>query len=318
MYCKKCGKELREGARFCPACGTPTPSTQNKRGQRVSVTDKNGNEKTKLPVLVIVPGIAIVIAGAFLLFKAVLPLVGAQLQQEKETKTFTESEMETYTEIMTTESDSQTEETEIPIEADINGVDQLTVTVPGKITIVDKTWCLELDRPQSVYALNSGGNAQLMNNMTLLYLSSGVASDLDFNDYAEWTVNAKGSLSISDGKVYLIANEINTVSPPAVKAETVHEEAETRNYTGSADYILPDSNSRYLTASDLAGLSKHELMLARNEIYARRGRKFEDSELRSYFLSKSWYYPTIDADDFSADIFNDYERKNIEFIHSFE
>ena len=24
MYCPKCGKELKAGAKFCPNCGTPT------------------------------------------------------------------------------------------------------------------------------------------------------------------------------------------------------------------------------------------------------------------------------------------------------
>lgn len=51
------------------------------------------------------------------------------------------------------------------------------------------------------------------------------------------------------------------------------------------DYILPDSDSRYLTDSDVRGLSANELMLARNEIYARHGRKFKDSELQNYFTA---------------------------------
>ena len=84
------------------------------------------------------------------------------------------------------------------------------------------------------------------------------------------------------------------------------------------DYIIPDSSSRYLTESDLAGLNDRALMLARNEIYARHGRKFNDSEIRTYFEGKSWYYPTIDAADFSEDMLSEVEKYNIAFIKSHE
>ena len=30
-YCSKCGTQLREGAKFCPKCGTPAETTPTKR-----------------------------------------------------------------------------------------------------------------------------------------------------------------------------------------------------------------------------------------------------------------------------------------------
>ena len=49
-----------------------------------------------------------------------------------------------------------------------------------------------------------------------------------------------------------------------------------------SEYIIPDSNSRYLTESDISGLSLQQLNYAKNEIYARRGRKFDSVELQEY------------------------------------
>lgn len=73
-----------------------------------------------------------------------------------------------------------------------------------------------------------------------------------------------------------------------------------------------------ITEEDINGLNNDELCLARNEIYARKGRKFKDDDIRQYFESKDWYNPTIEADDFTNDMLSDIEKKNVEFIKSYE
>lgn len=57
----------------------------------------------------------------------------------------------------------------------------------------------------------------------------------------------------------------------------------------SNGYILPDSDSRKLKKSDLAGMTAQQLSYAKNEIYARHGRVFKSSELQDYFNQKDWY-----------------------------
>lgn len=93
-----------------------------------------------------------------------------------------------------------------------------------------------------------------------------------------------------------------------------NENSESEN----TDYIIADSNSRYLTDSDVSGLSLQELNYAKNEIYARHGRKFDSRELDNYFSSKSWYDGIYESDDFDANysgnVLNDYEKKNTEFL----
>ena len=83
-------------------------------------------------------------------------------------------------------------------------------------------------------------------------------------------------------------------------------------------YILPQSSTRYLRESDLAGLSKAQLRLARNEIYARHGRAFVSEDLRAYFTAKGWYQEKYSAAEFPEWTLNAYERANIEFILSHE
>ena len=86
----------------------------------------------------------------------------------------------------------------------------------------------------------------------------------------------------------------------------------------NCEYILPDSDSRYLTEDDLTGLNAEQCRLARNEIYARHGRRFLDAGLQRYFDSCSWYSGTIDPADFSDSVFNEYERANSRLIVEYE
>lgn len=85
----------------------------------------------------------------------------------------------------------------------------------------------------------------------------------------------------------------------------------------STDYILPYSDIEYISESELVGLDKRTSELALNEIYARHGRKFNDSSIQSYFNEKSWYDGFIEPEDFSDSVFNKYETKNIATIDSY-
>lgn len=58
-----------------------------------------------------------------------------------------------------------------------------------------------------------------------------------------------------------------------------------------AGFIFPDSDRRLLRLADLRGLSSDELRIARNEIFARRGRYFDSADLKARFERFSWYSP---------------------------
>ena len=78
--------------------------------------------------------------------------------------------------------------------------------------------------------------------------------------------------------------------------------------------ILPESDTRYVEQDEIDQLTKNEVRLAINEIYARHGRIFENSELREYFESKDWYDGTIEPEDFDEDVLNQYEKANVKLL----
>ena len=73
-----------------------------------------------------------------------------------------------------------------------------------------------------------------------------------------------------------------------------------------------------LTNEDFMGLSKEELRIARNEIYAAYGRIFTSQDLIDYFNSKPWYQGTTPADQFDDSVLTQVQKDNIEMIQLYE
>ena len=86
----------------------------------------------------------------------------------------------------------------------------------------------------------------------------------------------------------------------------------------NSEFILPDSSTRVLDKSELVGFSAEQCRLARNEIYAKHGRMFDDAGLQNYFNSRSWYHGTIPADKFSETMLSDIEIQNRNLIIAYE
>ena len=102
--------------------------------------------------------------------------------------------------------------------------------------------------------------------------------------------------------------------------ETPEEEPEegTQQEQSASEWFFPDSSERLLTDADIAGMSSAELQIARNEIFARHGRRFNNPDLQAWFDSCSWYNGTIAPEDFDQSIFNATELENIRFLKAAE
>ena len=85
-------------------------------------------------------------------------------------------------------------------------------------------------------------------------------------------------------------------------------ESETENKYDVACYQL-------LTEYDLQGLSKYELKIMRNWIFARHGYIFQSDDMKAFFSAQPWYTPRYnDVTPYLSDI----EIKNIDFIKRHE
>lgn len=87
------------------------------------------------------------------------------------------------------------------------------------------------------------------------------------------------------------------------------------NSSSGDGFIIPYSGVIKLTIADIINLSKEQLGIARNEIYARHGYIFQTDKYNLYFKSQSWYIPNA---AFKESMLSEVEKYNIEFIRKYE
>ena len=90
--------------------------------------------------------------------------------------------------------------------------------------------------------------------------------------------------------------------------------------TDADGYVLPMSATRLYTRDEVEGLSTWGLAIARNEIPARHGLKFDIDEIADYFATKDWYEGTLTRKEFRsiAKILNTTEEANVAMILEIE
>lgn len=78
-------------------------------------------------------------------------------------------------------------------------------------------------------------------------------------------------------------------------------------------FVIEGSNERAIKLEEIVSLSKCELWIARNEIYARKGRLFANPALQAHFRGQDWYKPAQDVGNLT-----EIEAKNVHTIRVME
>ena len=80
------------------------------------------------------------------------------------------------------------------------------------------------------------------------------------------------------------------------------------------DYLIPEADTRVYTPDEIGIMSLQVTNYAKNEIYARHGRKFNSKELTAYFSEQPWYEGTVSPSAFDESVLNNNELANIELL----
>lgn len=94
----------------------------------------------------------------------------------------------------------------------------------------------------------------------------------------------------------------------------------TREVRDIANKIEPlfFTDMKYYTEEDFINIPFVVIYLAKNEIYAKHGYIFVNEDLNNYFMGCAWYTPVCGKEKFNDQVFNDYERKNLELLIKME
>ncbi len=94
----------------------------------------------------------------------------------------------------------------------------------------------------------------------------------------------------------------------------------TKTYNSSSNTVWGTQydwlSTRYVTHNDIAYMDGGQIRVLKNSIYARHGYIFQDSRLRNYFRSQSWYNGWRKSVPNKE--FNKYEQYNIQFLKKYE
>lgn len=328
--CPVCGSELQTGISTCPICGAGIESNVEanvsdsipEAESNIKAVNNSGNNKK---ILIAICLIAIIGVGGFFGYKFVL-------QKDDTTKESENISSEKDS------ADSNQEEASTDIEENVQSIDVSEITVDGSDTIeaVDLNWDaftgywnIKNDYNKELVIKSVDGetvkfslyfdNAPKLENVSLDMQGNRVDFELTGG------LSLEATLIFDDSSIGLKVIDSDSADIPIgyyvfeeKHAYSWKDGSENSNLSSASEYIIEDSDSRLLTEDELYYYSADELRIARNEIYARHGRLFDDQELQNYFDSKSWYYGTIAPADFSESYLSDIERKNANLMREVE
>ena len=99
-------------------------------------------------------------------------------------------------------------------------------------------------------------------------------------------------------------------------ADVVSYMENVRGITDIGNLIEPiyRTNEVYYTKEDFENEPSLIIYIAKNEIYARHGYQFKNSDLDNYFRGMVWYEPLYPAEEFDTSVFSDCEQHNLKIL----
>lgn len=188
--------------------------------------------------------------------------------------------------------------------------DNLMLGSDGKVS-VDVTY---YTTPSDRFTIDSGVNSGWWSTMSWYYYGYNTLDEL-YNAVVTRNMDSYNHEDNVDESAAPAETVPETMAVPAAVPATDTTVGTTAD---SSEYVLPKSNSELISAADLTGFDAEKCKLARNEIYARHGRRFKDEAIQAYFDSKSWYTGTVSPDAFQESVLSDVEVANRNTITEYE
>lgn len=322
MFCRKCGKELEDNWNTCPYCGETVGNVElEKEG---NINKSHGKSKLWIGVGVAAVVMTAVTIGVVIGKTDTSTKRGQQTVKEnsvgnaekskekkiKEVKDFSSQDFET----MIGTSISELEKSGLK-KADgkeeytgLNG--NIQVTCQGEMIQSISIEGEETTAPSFHKARLGMSVEEVKNNLAEAYPEQEEAEGM----LKFLNLEKKSSVECSFAE-----EKLNKIHYRVLSEEEVTSYQQAKEEKLRAEFIFPDSDKKYLSEDEVRAKTVEDLMVGRNEIFARHGYMFEDASLKSHFESTSWYQGTVASSEFNSEqVFNEFEKKNVELIKKVE
>jgi cytoskeletal protein RodZ len=293
MFCRKCGNELADGAKFCNKCGAPVKAIHIDEliKEPIKESEKEASADDELP--------KIKIFGEDL---EESEQKSEPVQEEKNLAPEQKSVLDPEQKLENVHQDDTKTASHNTNKILIIAVIILSIAVIILGTVFVTT---------NIMKNKSSGRTS---DDTATILKGSNNSDKAEEKKTKKSEDKKSSDKKSEDKILNEDDASKTDSDAETQDSSPQKEITSVDELANVDYVLPESSTRAYTEEELMDMPSDVLRIARNEIYARHGRKFQDAGLQNYFNSKSWYKGTIETKDFTDNMLSDIERSNKDVI----
>lgn len=299
MNCPNCNSQISDNAHFCPHCGSPIhqaeKTIQPTQEYHVPIPPTAAPKRNNALIITIIAAASVIIC---VLLVCIFMATDSKNDSKAETTDVVKTEQSAT-------GNATTDYTKVETNAQAN-------------TDNPYAWLSERKATSSDLAGKSAGDLRLMRNA--IFARHGyIFKDQDLQSYFSgfsWynpvsrDVSAKLS-SIEKANVEFIQRFEGKTPATATSATPSPSPSKTAGYSSSADYRSLVCGT-WLSESDLRGVSKSNLRLMRNTIYAVHGKIFQSKDLQQYFGQFSWYNPR--SSNVTENSFNDTEKHNLSVI----
>ena len=322
MFCRKCGKELEDNWNTCPYCGETVGNVESEK--EGNINKSLGKSKLWIGVGAAAVVMTAVAIGVMIGKTGASTKNGQQTVKEnsvedgekskekkrKEVKDFSSQDFEA----MIGTSISELEKSGLK-KADgkeeytgLNG--NLQVTCQGEMIQSISIEGEETTAPSFHKARLGMSKEEVKNNLAEAYPEQEEAEGM----LKFLNLEKKSSVECSFSE-----EKLNKIYYRVLSEEEVASYQQAKEEKLRAEFIFPDSDKKYLSEDEVRAKTVEDLMVGRNEIFARHGYMFEDANLKSHFESTSWYQGTVPSSEFNSEqVFNEFEKKNVELIKKVE
>jgi hypothetical protein len=315
MFCRNCGAEIKDDWKICPNCGKEIVRNNENIGQ-VSQQEKFDTKKSKKKIIIgIIIGI-IVVGGAGIVYG-----VNANKTQNTQPKTTTASKKGKKTKEIKDFSKQDFEDLVGKTKEEIEkaGIPKVE---KGEYETSDSSVKVSMKKGKVNFIHIEGDEKTAPTfHEVKLGMSKEEAEEKLKDAYPETMPSAEGLYAMNYEKQEQVTcycdtdnDQVLEISYQALTEEELKEVKEEL----AQQFVFPDSANKYLSEDEIRKVDVDKMNIGRNEIYARHGYIFTDEEMKQYFENQQWYRERVTADQFKEDVFNSFEKKNIELIKKVE